>query len=281
MLFPGETVYDSTNINKLFAGGVTRERLRDGTTVSVQVVNGHKRYLSAMPRPLGHDSTAYSRRLGDAAPTIPRSEWSARLKEQIARKRMVSDFQNWEPDDQDGYPICWAAGTCAAFSTARVIQGLPYVRISGMSVAVPISGGHSGGYEGDAVQFLTQRGGASVDVWPYDDPNSGYDNQPAVQDNRKHHVALEAYECNGFDEFATAWLLGFPCTISYNWWSHVVMGCDLVEIEAGSFGVRLRNNWGDWGAKNSFGFSGYEVLREGHGTPSDGFAFRSVVSSVK
>lgn len=278
MLYKGEKVYDHSNIHTLL-GGCTREKLADGTIVSVQNVGGHKRYLSAYPRPPGHNSRAYSVSMLAAGPLIPRSDWSAALKDQIARKSCISQMQNWEPDDQDGYPICWAAGTCAAFSTARVLQGLPYVRISGMSVAVPISGGHSGGYEGDAVEYLTKYGGASVDVWKYDDPGR-YNDRAEVQESRKHHIALESYECNSFDEFATAWLLGFPCTVSYNWWSHVVMACDLVEIEPGSFGVRIRNNWGDWGAKNDFGFSGYQVLREGHGTPSGGFAFRQVLASV-
>ena len=279
MLYPGETVYDDRNIHQLFAG-LTRERLADGTVVGVQIINGHKRYLSAFPKPAGHNSRAYSAPMLAAGPLIPRSDWAARLKEQNDQKRCISQMQNWEPDDQDGYPICWAAGTCAAFSTARVLQGLPFVRISGMSVAVPISGGHRGGYEGDAVEYLTSHGGATADIWEYANPRGASDGDPKVQESRKHHVALESYECNSFDEFATAWLLRFPCTVSYNWWSHVVMACDLVEIERGSFGVRIRNNWGDWGAKNGFGFSGYQVLREGHGTPSGGFAFRQVLASV-
>ena len=279
MLYRGETVYDHSNIHQLLTG-LTRERLQDGTVVPVQVVGGHKRYLSAMPRPAGHNTRAYSLPLLAAGPLIPRSDWSAALQEQIGRKSLISQMQTWEPDDQDGYPICWAAGTCAAFSTARVLQGLPYVRISGMSVAVPISGGHRGGYEGDAVEYLTRTGGASVDVWEYANPNGASSSDPRVQESRKHHIALESYECDGFDEFANAFLLGRPCTVSYNWWSHVVMACDLVEIERGSFGVRIRNNWGDWGASNDHGVSGYQVLREGHGTPSGGFAFQQVTSSI-
>jgi hypothetical protein len=279
MLYTNEMVYDHSNIHKLVSPTYS-EKLADGRVANVQVVNGHKRYLSGYPKPSGHDSRKYSKPFNEAAPVIPRHDWSAALAEQVAQKRCISQRQPWEPDDQDGYPICWAAGTCAAFSTARVFQGLPFIRISGMSVAVPISGGHSGGYEGDAVEYLTKYGGASVDVWPYDDPGRSYQAQQAVVESRKHHLALEAYECNSFDEFATALLLGFPCTVDWPWWSHVTMLCDLVEIEAGSFGVRIRNNWGDWGAKNDFGFSGYEVFREGHGTPGGGFAFRQVLASI-
>lgn len=249
----------------------------DGTSV---VVNGDRRLLSRTPKPAGHDTRLYSKPFGDVAPVIPRNEWSARIKEQRERKQRVSDFQKFDPDDQDGLPVCWAAGTCHAFSTARVIMGLPFVRISGCSVAVPISGGHSGGYEGDAVEYLTKHGGVSVDLWPYCSTDRSLDRKPEVSENRKHHVALESYECDGFDEFATALLLGFPCTVAYNWWSHVVSLADLVEIEAGSYGLLIRNNWGDWESKNDYGFSGYTVFREGRkGTPSSGFAFRQVTSS--
>lgn len=269
MLYRGERVIDEPS-------QILGTRYRDNVG-EFEIVNRHRRYLSATPRPAGHDPRRYSRLLSSAVPVIPRSEWSARLKEMQERKLLISQMQNWDPDDQDGYPICWAAGTCAAFSTARVLQGNKYVRISGMSVAVPISGGHSGGYEGDAVEYLTKTGGASVDVWPYDDPGR-YDSKPEVQASRQLHLALESYECSNFDEFATAWLLRFPCTVSWNFWSHVTMGCDLVEVEPGSWGVRIRNNWGDWEAKNEFGFSGYSVLRENLG-PSDGFAFRQVLAT--
>jgi len=194
----------------------------------------------------------------------------------------VSDFQKYAPDNQGSHPTCWAAGTCAAYSTARVIEmGLDqYVRISAMSVAVPISGGRSGGYEGDAVDLLTKRGGVPVELWGYTDMGN-HDGDPQVQAARLRHKALETYECSGADEFATAALLGYPCTVDYSWWSHVVMLCDLVEISANDFGFRIRNNWGDWEDKNEYGFSGYSVMRFGHGTPNGGFAFRQVGPSVK
>jgi hypothetical protein len=53
-----------------------------------------------------------------------------------------------------------------------------------------------------------------------------------------------------------------------------------VEIEANSFGFRIRNNWGEWEDKNEFGFGGYAIFREGKGTPSGGFAFRQVTASL-
>ena len=263
-------IYDDSNINQLIG---------DGRTV---VAGGKLRLLSGKAKPPGHNSRVYSKVMKAEVATIPRNEWSARLKDMMrpGAETLTSCIQNWDSDDQGSHPTCWAAGTCAAFSTSRVRMKLPHVRISAMSVAVPISGGRSGGYEGDAVDLLTKQGGCSVDLWGYTDMTNR-SNDPAVQANRLLHKAIETYECNGFDEFATACLLGFPCTISYNWWSHVVMLCDLVEIEPGSFGFRIRNNWGDWGDKNKYGKSGYAIFREGKGTPSGGFAFRQVTASIK
>lgn len=238
--------------------------------------------LAAIPKPAGHDSRAYSKPFGAEIPRIPRSEWSARIREKKATRSNISNHQKWNCDNQGSFPTCWAAGTCQAYSTARVLQMgsvAHHVRISAMSLAVPISGGRSGGYEGDAVRYLTEHGGVDSKLWGYTDP-SRKNNEPEVQKNRELHKALEAYECDGFDDFATACLLNFPATVSYNWWSHVVMLTDLVEIEAGSFGFLIRNNWGDsYGDKNEHGFGGYAVFREGRGTPSGGYAFRQVTPS--
>jgi hypothetical protein len=162
----------------------------------------------------------------------------------------------------------------------RVIQGLPLVYISACSVAVPISGGHQGGFEGEAVEFMTKHGAASVDVWSNNDTHR-LDTKPEVVESRKHHFTLEAYECKSFDDFATAMLLGMPIAIAFDWWAHVISGGDLIEVEGNSFGADYRNNWSDqWGDKNENGFGGYVRMREGKGTPDSGWAFRQVTSSL-
>lgn len=236
--------------------------------------------LSWHPPAPGHNSREYSKLFGAEVPTIPRNEWPARIKEKIERKSRISDHQKWQCDAQSG-PTCWAAGSCQAGSTCRVIQmGMAhYVRYSAMSIAVPISGGVSGGYEGDAVRMMTKDGVVDSRLWGYGSRRPTASSEE-VAANRLLHKSLESYECRGFDEFATALLLDFPCTVHYSWWSHVVMLCDLVEIEPGSYGFRIRNNWGEgYGEKMEHGFGGYAVFREGRGTPGGGYAFRSVTPS--
>jgi hypothetical protein len=249
----------------------------DGTSI---IVNGERRLLSRIPKPAGHDTRHYSRPFGDVFKVIPRSEWSARCKEQAAKKMRVSDHQRFRPTDQNGLPTCWAAGTCHAFTTSRAVQGLSLIFISPCSIAVPISGGHSGGYEGDAVKYFTQSGGVREENWGPHDTNRSLMNDPKCLADRKLFISLETLELTSADEFATACLLGFPCTVAYDWWSHVVSLADLVEISANDWGFRIRNNWGEWEEKNDAGFSGYKTMRLGKGTPDSGFVFRQVLASA-
>lgn len=273
MLFKNEIVYDGTNFSQLIG---------DGETVDA---GGERRLLSRLPPPLGATSDGFAKPFGDVLQVIPRSEWSARLKEQLELEARVSDWQNFPSYDQNGLPTCWANGPCAAASTMRVMMGLPYKQISACSVAVPISGGHQGGWEGDALDYLAKHGGVSVDLWPNNDTRRSLMNDAACQADRENFKALEWVDLGSkFENYVTAALLGFPMAVAYNDWSHVVMLCDAVEIEPGSFGLRIRNNWSEsWGAKNKYGFGGYAVFREGarsHGRPSSGFALRQVTPAV-
>lgn len=249
----------------------------DGKTV---VANGERRMLSALPPDANYQKRKLAKAFGaSTVRKIPRSDWSGLIKEQKTQRRRCSDFQKFRATNQGSLPTCWAAGTCHAYMTKRVMQGLPLVFISPCSIAVPISGGNSGGYEGDAVNYFLKYGGVDEQLWGATDRRR-LDSDSKVAENRKLYKAIIAVELNGFDEFASALLQGYPCTVSYNWWSHVIMLADLLEIEAGSFGVFGRNNWGEWGDKNDYGYSGYVAMREGRGTPSGGYCFQEVYMSV-
>lgn len=268
-LFAGETVFNASNIGQLVGNGKS------------VFAGGEMRLLSRVPPPSDHNPRLYSVPFGDRFKVYPRSEWPERLKTQEKYQARNSDAQNYPPHDQDGLPTCWANGPAGAMTLARVRQGLPYKQISANSVAVPISGGHSGGYEGAALEYYAKHGGCGVDVWPNNSTDRSLMSDPKVAEDRKHHIALEWLDCgSNFDCYATACLMGFPCAVAYNWWSHVVMVVDLVEISPGRFGLRIRNNWGKWGAANIHGFYGYQVLEEGHGTPGSGFALCQITPSI-
>jgi len=175
---------------------------------------------------------------------------------------------------------CWANGPAQAMTIMRRIQHLPHKQISAASFAVPISGGHSGGWEGNALKYAAEHGGVSTDLWPNYSCDGSLQNRPEVIADRPKHKALKWVDCGSvFERYMAMCLLTRPGAFAYNWMSHVMCMCDGVEIEPGSFGLRVRNSWGEWGAKNDLGFAGFAVYREGHGTPDSGFHLLQVTAS--
>jgi hypothetical protein len=270
MLYANEKVYDETNYRELVGNGEFVE------------VGGEKRLLARTPPPASANPRDFSTAFADSGiEVIPRSEWPRLIAEQIALKSRVSDYCDFPPWDQDGLPTCWANGPTQAMAIMRRIQGLPFKCLSACSVAVPISGGHSGGWEGDALKYAAKNGVASTDVWPENNTSKKLINDPAVIADRANHVALEWIDCGDDpDVWGTVCLLGMPGAFAYNWMSHVMTMCDLVET-AGGYGFRVRNSWANWGAKNDHGFAGFAVYKEGRrGTPNSGFALRQVTASI-
>lgn len=275
-LFQGETVYDDGN---------SQELMGDGNEV---IVGGERRILARLKPGIDADPDPLKGAIEfeEAFPLIPRSEWDDRLEMQLKAQARVSDHQDFDPYDQNGLPTCWANGPCAAASTACVIAGYPYIQISSCSVAVPISGGRSGGWEYDALNYLAKHGGVSVDLWPNNSTSRSLMNDPACQADRSNHVALEYLTIKGrnFDAYMTAALMTLPQAWAYNDWRHVIMGCDGVSLAPKKYGLRGRNNWGRWGAANRFGKYGYAVFQEGarsHGCPDSGVVIRVVTPPDK
>lgn len=275
MLYRNEKVYDDENIGQFYRDhGLTQA----GEFKAVSV-NGELRLLAAMPRPEGHDASGYSKPFSAYFADIPESEYDARIDEQAELEARVSDFCDFPAFDQDGLPTCWAIGSCQAMSIARRIQGLPHVQISGCSVAVPISGGHRGGWEGDAVEFLAKNGGASVTVWPENNTNRSLNSDPKVIEDRKFHLATEFLEMRTRANWATACLKTKTGPFAYNRMSHVMAMCDFVRIEAGRYGFRVRNSWRDsWGAKNKHSMGGFAVYAW---TPDSGYIINQVKQSER
>ena len=256
-----------------------RELIGDGEKI---VVHGETRYLSAIPKPTHADTSGYSKPFAATLALIPRTEWDARIDEQERLFSSVSDFCDFPAYDQDGIPYCWINGPCQAFTTARRIQRLPLKIISSASCGGPITGYVSrGGWEGDGLEYLTKRGGATVEHWPNNAIKRSL-NTPEVEAERQNYKILEALELRkNFDEWATACLLNLPGAFAYNWMSHVMMSARLNRIEKGSYGLEVRNSWSNaWGYKNSKGFGGFAVFREGRGTPDSGFVIRQVTAST-
>lgn len=264
-LYKGEKVYDDSN---------KAEWQGDGQTI---FAGGERRLLARIAPPILPPTgfAAFNSVYAD----FPEHEWDARIDEQIDLEARCSDFCDFPAFDQDGLPTCWAIGTAQAATILRRCMGLPFVQLSGCSIAVPISGGHSGGYEGEANEYAVEHGIASVGVWPENNTSRSLNDKPEVQADRLLHKVLEFLDMKTKANWATAALCTKPGPFARNSMNHVMAHCDLVRIEAGSYGHRVRNSWHDsWGAKNKHGFGGFAVYRE---TPDSGLIMNQITPSYQ
>jgi hypothetical protein len=273
-LFPGEKVYSEADIKRF-----QEMRYTDGVGVFVDV-NGHRRYLSRTPPPANFDLRACSVPFSASGiDLIDKSNLDAAIDDQIERKARCSDHIDFEPFDQDGLPTCWAIGMAQSYSITRRCKGLPHKQMSGCSLAVPISGGHSGGYEGDSLRYSTDHGVCDTDTWPENNTSRSLISDPKVEANRKLHQTLRSIEMNSDQEWWSCLLRTLCGPFAYNWMSHVMAMCDFVRIESGRYGYRPRNSWGRWGSANARGFYGFNVYPMGHGTPNSGFILLDITPS--
>lgn len=270
-LYRGETVFDDSNYRSLVGDG---RRVWGG---------GEVRYLAREAPPVGMGFGGFAAPFSASNfPIIDKSDWDAMIDEQIEKKARVSDSIDFPAFDQDGLPTCWAICTAQCYSIFRRCLGLPHVQMSGCSLAVPISGGHRGGWEGDSMRMAIEQGIASTAVWPENNTQRSLHSNPDVAADRLRHKVKLWLEMNNDAEWATACLKKLPGVFAYNWMSHCMTTCDLVRIEAGSYGYRVRNTWRDsWGAKNELGFGGFAVYRMGRGTPDSGMIMSDITQSEK
>lgn len=254
-LFRGEKVYDDSNIHELIGS------IHPGEEFPSVLVGGERRLMARVPPPVGKIPSGYCQAYSEALlPLIKESDYDAAIDEQIARQALVSDHVDFPAFDQDGLPTCWAICTAQCYSIYRRCLGLPHRQMSGCSLAVPISGGHSGGYEGDSLEKAVKDGIASVDTWPENNTSRNLDSDAAVVADRMLHRVTIWMDMQSRQQWASALLRTKPGVFAYNRMSHCMTMCDWVRIEAGHYGYRVRNSWrDDWGAKNRHGVGGFAV----------------------
>lgn len=270
MLYPKELIIDDNTASDL---------------LFLPKVNGRDFSRGAVPRDLAVDPPTMFAPPSDIK-LIPRSEWSARIDEQEEAKSRISDVllhYSIPSTDQNGHGYCWAYSTVGCVQAVRAINNQPRVRLNPHSVAAVIKNGRDeGGWCGLSAKFLREVGVASFDHWKEHSRDIKQYDDDCKADMAKHRItedwvdlSKDVYDQNlSFDMLATCLLSLIPCATDFNWWGHSVMACDLVEVEPGDFGIRIRNSWTDgWGDK------GFSVLRGSKCKPDGALAIRAVTTA--
>lgn len=253
-------------------------------------VNGEKKGRGLEPRNY-HDDPPKMFAPPTEIEVISQSEWSDRLKEltrvqgYLSNIRLQGNNGGLIPSlDQGQVGYCWAHSTTQTIMMVRAAANLPYVPLSAYSIAATIKkGADEGGWCGLSAKFAREKGVASQAVWPQGDRNyRSHDNAATWKDAAGYKIVEDWVDLTrdvydqqlSFAQLATCLLLGIPCAVDFNWWGHSVCALDLVEVEAGSFGIRILNSWSDsWGEK------GTGVLRGSKAIPDSAVATRVVMAA--
>lgn len=249
-------------------------------------VDGHQVHRGLVPRDLVRQPVGSSPMGYDAVDMrlIPRSEWSARIKEMEASKSRLSDIRRTAVAggpipalDQNGQGFCWAYSTGMSIMLARAVGNQHYVRLSPHAVACKIKGFRDqGGWAALSMEFACRYGYPGDEYWPQQSMSRQYDNEKTWNNALLHQVTegwwdlgQKVYDRNlTFDQVMTLLLCRVPVALDYNWWGHSVCGMDPVEVEPGSFGIRILNSWSDkWGNMGEAVLSGSKAVPNGAVAP--------------
>lgn len=178
-------------------------------------------------------------------PLIPRSEWPARIQEQIAKKRRNSDIRNRGNNgqpipsrDQNGKGYCWAHSGVSCMIGTRATMNLPYADLSAYAVACIIkSYRDEGGWGAQGVDFLFQRGVPTSKFWPQQSMSRTCDKPETWEEAAFYKVvegwidmAMAQYDRKlSFDQVCSLHLSNCWTVDDFNWWSHSVCGMDVVD----------------------------------------------------
>jgi len=219
-------------------------------------------------------------------PLIPRSEWSARIRDMEERKARLSDLMEFEEVpclNQEQLSFCHGFSPCEAIMALRATQGQPFKLLSASSIAAPVTGFRdAGAFIHDDLEQISKVGCASVEFVPMLQVSEDGFRDGWEADAAKYRVTewwdLGQRDGTMFDRVATLLLSHIPVCSAANWWGHAFTLVDLVETSPGQFGVRFRNSWGpNW---PQAGADGYAILNESKGTPDEAYAPRSIVVSA-
>ena len=228
-------------------------------------------------------------------PLIPWEEFPARIEEQEKKKtrlsdiRMTGDKGNPLPSyDQNGQGFCWEYSTLSGVTLKRAEMGLPYIRLSGHAQACKIKNFRDeGGWCGLSTSDGTTRGFMPAYLWPEKSMSRKYDTAENWEIAKNFCITEGFLDMQQqvwdmsltFQQIASCILSGIPCPVDFDWWSHSILGMDLVYVtnkfpvnDIRCYGLRIWNSWRD-----AWGFLGTGVILGKKAVPMGATAIRNVM----
>lgn len=234
------------------------EVIIDDSVTDGQIADMSKRFgrgYEPTDRPQGFGYGGVAERFSQSL-IVPESDWQGIIEEQEQAKSRISDIltrNNIPHKNQASTNYCWANGPCHAAESLRAVMGLAYESLSPASVAAPLTGFRNiGGWGREAIRRAKEIGFVPSRLWPDNSIDRKFLNSRNLAEASRYRFRewVECYPRNRVQMISMA-LRQFPGSLGFNWWGHLVMGCECVWLD-GEVAIRIRNSWPGWGA-NGFG----------------------------
>ncbi len=202
-------------------------------------------------------------------PSVPRGNWSARIRHLTDTGRRLSDLMKAAEVpvlNQSYLGYCHGFAPAGAAMALTAWMGAPTVKLSGSSIAAPVVGFQNrGAWIMDDLRQFAAHGVNTVEEYPELSTDPRDYNETSKRQAGTRRLA-RWYEGNrrSFDQTISCLLNHVPVVVGLNWWGHAIYYVDAVEIRPGVFGVFARNSWGP-----EYGDDGWFVLEEGRATPDE------------
>lgn len=210
---------------------------------------------------------------------VPESEWQGRIEELEQRESRLSDIiiqAKLPPKNQGQTGYCWINAPTHALEIIRVVQNEPMVILSPASAGAQIKNYQNvGGWDREALDWLTKRGAVPVDKWPANAIDRRYATAENAEIALKYRVDDWWQLDNSIAQMVSCLFRRIPVCVGLGWWGHEITYCDPVWVD-GQIGIRFRNSWGnDW---PTAGASGWSILQGRKMNPDSSVAPRTALA---
>lgn len=215
--------------------------------------------------------------------TFSQADLDAAIAEADAKKTFPFYYVWFDALDQNSIGYCWVFSGGACTMISREKTNAKRVKLNPFSTGSVIKNGRDeGGWCGLAYNKGYSTIGCAPEgtgpgEWPWKDLNYRSRYTAEMQAVMKRYTVTEGYydlnkevydQTLTLAQLYTCLILGFPCAVDFNWWSHSVCAVKVVRIEAGSYGIMILNSW-----TKTWGENGFSVLRGSQAVPDNAVAY--------